>query len=192
MARDEDLRLQALEGVTHWSLAVIVQAERVADHQEKIAADQEIPAHYGRDQRLPFIRLRNDRTLLFFCAANLIRAHSYLTDLTAPDALPEPPGSVSERAKLLRDCAEHWDEKYPERARSPHSGRAFRDFAVQFPGEDTDSHRWGPTGTTVGGLEVTALTEWAQDLYDIALDLEQRDFAYRGWSPPAPDVPLGP
>lgn len=181
MALDEDLRRHALDGVTDWSLAVLVQAERVSGHQEKIAAGPEIPAHYGRAQRLPFIHLRNDKTLLFFATANLIRAHAYLTDLTAPDALPHPPGTVAERGKLLRDCAEHWDEKYPERARSPISGRAFRDFAEQFPGEDNDSHRWGPGGTTVGGLEVTELTAWAQDLYDIALDLECGNFVYRGW-----------
>lgn len=186
MARDEDLRRQALDGVTHWSLAVVVQAERVAAHQEKIAADPKIPTRYGRAQRLPFIHLRNDKKLLFFATANLIRAYAYLTDLTAPDALPQPPGTVAERGKLLRDCAEHWDEEYPERARSKSSGRAFRDFAEQFPGEDADSHRWGPAGTTIGGLEVTELTAWAQNLYDIALDLERGNFVYRGWPFPAP------
>lgn len=183
MATDAELRIQALDAVVQWSYAVIQQTTRLEEiHAELTALWREgAPSHYGHEQRLPFIRLRIEKTSLLFAAANLIRAHVFLTELTDDTALPAPPGTLAQRAKVLRDCAEHWDEKHPERRRSDRSGYAFRQFADLFPDYDVEAHRWGAGGTVIAGLDVVELEAWAQDLHAKAIALGESTFTWRGW-----------
>lgn len=105
--------------------------------------------------------------------------------MTEPGAVPSLSPASAKRARTLRDCFTHWDERHHDarpRKTSRISGKAFRDFETFFPGEDSESHEWNATDTHVGGLSLAELREWAQAMDRFVDDLNDSHFVWRGWT----------
>ncbi len=183
MGTKEEMRIEALEGAERWSVAVLRQLERVDAAHAEVYPRRPI-VHYGKAERLPFVRLGIESRFCLFAAANLLQVRDYLEELTEPGAVPSLSPESTKRVRTLRDCFTHWDERYHDarqRKASPISGKAFRDFKTSFPGEDSESHEWNATDTHVGGLSLLELGEWAQAMDRFVDDLNDSHFVWRGW-----------
>lgn len=144
-----------------WSLAVLHQIDRVHEaEQAALAAEQDRRSRsiYRAEDRDPFTLMRAEAYYLMTGARQLVRAlqvYGHKKEVPAP----------RQDQKLLtrvRDALEHWDKDGPADRLREHSSEA------------ATAHRFGYGGTVLGGIiELDQLSEWAQDVREYLLRVEQ-------------------
>jgi hypothetical protein len=151
----------SLEMALRWCVAVHLQLERLAESERDVADTVYDRALLGTpDGQRRFIRLRVDAHLLLVAARNLLRAVDKLTIMGLPvDTASAMPRDLRARVKTLRDCFEHWDQRDDASVGVGIHGKAYRDFAHDYPDDDPGSYVFGGGETAIGGLNLTRLRE---------------------------------
>lgn len=157
----EERQEAALDMALRWCLGVELQLDRLAEAERAVEATVTDRAMLGTSEgQRRFARLRVDSHLLLVAARDLLRALDDLARIGIPaNAAAAMPPSMSAKIKTLRNCLEHWDQRAAANVGRRLSGKAYRDFVRDYPGDDPGSYEFGGGMTVVGGLDLGALRD---------------------------------
>lgn len=148
----------AIDMALKWCLGVELQLDRVAQAESDVFATTYDRTLIGtEDGQRRFVRLRVDTHLLLVSARNLLRALADLAGVAPASGVAPMPATLAAHITTLRNCFEHWDERETAHQRTGTKGRAWRDFADDYPDEDAESYVFGGGETKVGGLDLAAV-----------------------------------
>lgn len=169
----DDQTQGSLDMALRWCVGVQLQLERLAESEHDVADTVYDRALLGTpDGERRFMRLRVDAHLLLVAARNLLRAVDKLAIMGLPvNAATAIPGDLSARVKTLRDCFEHWDQRGTASVGVGINGKAYRDFARDYPDDDPGSYIFGRGETAIEGLGLTSLRD-ATTAVQAALEVE--------------------
>lgn len=155
-ARRLDALIKAIDWshVVGWQVARLHQAEQAA---LRLDLDRRGEGEYRQEHREPFSRLRAETSFLLGAARQLVRAMERFGDKKKVPSFKHG----SEVLIVVRDAAEHWDGRAPQKL-AEHTSAPWDDYT------------FGGEGTVIAGLlKVDELDAWAREVQAHLLQVER-------------------